>query len=202
MTPLSLSSPSATLFPPWTLLSWRTSLLPPFHSLAHPDQLSDCKGEPPRVTSFGHPNSQNEPLNHAPSTQPSSMPSFSGTGKGMALDFPPGIRDQLAYAISLTAIEDGLGNNLSAAVCSLKYINTWLIWLVAQRHSVPDVNSDALASCILALSSNVLVNGLFLVATQHASADSNLLFHIGSTVEELVNIPGVFTFTTTSEALA
>ena len=34
----------------------------------------------------------------------------------MALDFPPGIRDQSVYAISLTVMEDGLGDDLSAAV--------------------------------------------------------------------------------------
>ena len=73
---------------------------------------------------------------------------------------------------------------------------------MAQRRSVPDIDSDALASCILALSSNAIANGLFTVAAQHALADSDLLFHIGSTVEELVNIPGVLAFTTTSEALA
>ena len=73
---------------------------------------------------------------------------------------------------------------------------------MAQRHSVPDVNSDALASRILVLSSNALMNRLFLVAAQRAPADSNLLFHIGSTIEELVNIPGALVFTTASEALA
>ena len=120
----------------------------------------------------------------------------------MALDFPLGIGDQSAYTISLTAMEDGLGDDLSAAVCSLEYINTWLTWSVAQRHSVPNVDSDALASCILALSFNTLANGLFLAAAQHAPVDSNLLFCIGSTVEELVSIPGVLAFTTASEALA
>ena len=120
----------------------------------------------------------------------------------MALDFPSGIGDQSAYAISLIAMEDGLRDNLSAAVQSLEYINTWLTWLVAQRHSVPDVNCDVLASRILALSSNALANTLFLVAAQHAPADSDLLFRISSTVEELVNIPGVLAFTTASEALA
>ena len=73
---------------------------------------------------------------------------------------------------------------------------------MAQKCSVPDVDSDALASWILALSSNALTNGLFLAAAQHASVDSDLLFHIGSTVEELVNIPSVLAFITTSEALA
>ena len=34
----------------------------------------------------------------------------------MAVDYPPGIGDDLAYAISLTAMEDGLGDDLSAAV--------------------------------------------------------------------------------------
>ena len=71
-----------------------------------------------------------------------------------------------------------------------------------QRCSVPDVDSDALASCILALSSNAITNRLFTVAAQHVPADSDLLFHISSTVEELVNIPGVLAFTTASEALA
>ena len=137
-----------------------------------------------------------------PSTQPSPPPPPAGTGEGMALDFPPGIGDQSAYAISLTATEDGLGNDLSATVQSLEYINTWLTWSVAQWRSVLDVDSDALASRILALSSNALTNGLFLVATQHAPADSDILFHIGSTVEELVSIPGVLAFTTASEALA
>ena len=138
----------------------------------------------------------------APPSQPFPPPPPSGTGKGMALDFPPGIGDQLAYAISLTAMEDGLGDDLSAAVWSLEYINTWLTWSVAQRHSVPDIDSDALASCILALFFNALANGLFLAAAQHAPADSDLLFHIGSTVEELVSIPSVLAFTTASEALA
>ena len=117
------------------------------------------------------------------------------------MDFSPGIGDQLAWA-SLKVAEEGLGDDLSAAVQSLKYINTWLTWSVAQRHSVPDVNSDALASRILALSSNAIANRLFTAAAQRAPADSDLLFHIGSTVEELVNIPGVLAFTTASEALA
>ena len=115
--------------------------------------------------------------------------------------FPPGIGDQSAWAISLKATEEGLGDNLSAAVRSLEYINTWLTWLVAQRHSVPDVDSDALASRILALSSNAINNGLFTAAAWRAPADSDLLFRIGSTVEELVSIPGVLVFTTASEAL-
>ena len=119
----------------------------------------------------------------------------------MALDFPPGIGDQLAYTISLTVTEDGLGDDLSAAVHSLEYINTWLTWLVAQRCSVLNVDSDALTSCILMLSSNVLANGLFLAATQHAPVDSDILFCIGSTIEELLSIPGVLVFTTASEAL-
>ena len=119
----------------------------------------------------------------------------------MAVDFPPGIGDQSVWAISLKATEEGLGDDLSAAIQSLEYINTWLTWSVAQRHSVPDVDSDALASRILALSSNAIANGLFTVATQHVPADSDFLFRIGSTVEELVNIPGVLVFTTASEAL-
>ena len=108
----------------------------------------------------------------------------------------------MAYAVSLTVTEDGLEADLSAAVQSLEYINTWLTWSVAQRHSDPDVNSDALASCILALSSNVIVNKLFTVAAQCVSTDSDLLFCIGSIVKKLVNIPGVLAFTTASEALA
>ena len=94
--------------------------------------------------------------------------------------------------------EDGLRADLSAAICSLGYINTWLTWSVAQRCSVPDIDSDALASHILALPTNTILNELFIAAAQHAPADSNLLFCIGSTVEELVNIPGVLAFTTTS----
>ena len=73
---------------------------------------------------------------------------------------------------------------------------------MTQRCSVPDVDSDALASCILALSSNAINNRLFTAATRHAPADSDLLFRIGSTVEGLVSIPGVLAFTTASEALA
>ena len=109
----------------------------------------------------------------------------------MAVDFPPGIGDQSAWAISLKTTEEGLGDDLSAAVRSLEYINTWLTWSVAQRCSVPDVNSDALASRILALSTNAISNGLFTAAARRAPADSDHLFRIGSTVEELVNIPGV-----------
>ena len=73
---------------------------------------------------------------------------------------------------------------------------------MAQRRSIPDVDSDALASRILALSTNAISNGLFTAAAGRAPADSDLLFRIGSTVEELVNIPGVLAFTTASEALA
>ena len=120
----------------------------------------------------------------------------------MAIDFPLEIRDETAYAISLTVTKDGLRIDLSTAVQSLEYINTWLIWSVAQRCSFLDVNSDALAFCILVLSSNTIANGLFTVAAQCAPADSNLLVRIGSTVEELVNTPGVLAFTTASEALA
>ena len=120
----------------------------------------------------------------------------------MALDYPPGIGDESAYAISLIVTEDGLRDDLSAAVQSLEYINIWLLWSVAQRHSIPDVNSDALASCILVLSFNTIANGLLTAAAQHTPADSDLLVHIGSTIEELVNIPGVLMFTTASEALA
>ena len=120
----------------------------------------------------------------------------------MAVDFPPGIGDQSAWAISLKVTEEGLGDDLSAAIRSLKYINTWLTWSVAQRRSVPDVDSDALASRILALSTNAITNRLFTAAARHAPTDSDLLFRISSTVEELVNIPGVLVFTTASEALA
>ena len=120
----------------------------------------------------------------------------------MAVDFPPENRDQSAWTISLKVTEEGLRDDLSAAIWSLEYINTWLTWSVAQRRSVPDIDSDALASHILALSFNAIANGLFTAAAQHVPADSDLLFHIGSTVEELVNIPGVLAFTTASEALA
>ena len=120
----------------------------------------------------------------------------------MAVDYPPGIGDESAYAISLTVTEDGLSDDLSAAVQSLKYINTWLIWLVAQRRSILDVDSDALVSCILVLSSNVISNSLFTLAAQCVPADSDLLFRISSTIEELVNIPGILAFTTAFKALA
>ena len=151
---------------------------------------------------FWSPNSQDEPLDPPSTSQPSPPPAPPVSSESMAVDFPPGIGDQLAWAISLKMTEEGLGNDLSAAIQSLKYINTWLTWSVAQRRSVPDVDSDALASRILALFSNAIANGLFTAATQRAPADSDLLFRIGSTVEELVNIPGVLAFTTASEALA
>ena len=151
---------------------------------------------------FWSPNSQGEPLGPPSTSQPSPPPAPPVGSEGMAVDFPPGIGDQSVWAISLKATEEGLGDDLSAAIRSLEYINTWLTWSVAQRRSVPDVDSDALASCILALSSNTIANGLFAAAAQRAPADSNLLFRISSTVEELVNIPGVLAFTTASEALA
>ena len=65
---------------------------------------------------FWSPNSQDEPSGPALPTQPSPLSPPSGTGEGMALDFPPGIGDQSAYAISLTVMEDGLRDDLSAAV--------------------------------------------------------------------------------------
>ena len=151
---------------------------------------------------FWSPDSQGEPSGPSPPSLLSPPPAPPADSEGMAVDFPPGIRDQSVWAISLRATEEGLSDDLSATVRSLKYINTWLTWLVAQKCSVPDVDSDALASRILALSSNAIANRLFTAATQRAPADSDLLFRIDSTVEELVNIPGVLAFTTTSEALA
>ena len=212
-------SPSPSL----SMLSWGDSPLSPLprrHSLPSLDaffmeDLLPCS--PPPVPGppgladrirggstsgdlFWSPDSQAGPSGQA-SSQPSPPPAPVGS-EGMAVDFPPGIGDQSAWAISLKATEEGLGDNLSAAVRSLEYINTWLTWSVAQRRSVPDVDSDALASRILALSTNAISNGLFTAAAWRAPADSDLLFRIGSTVEELVNIPGVLAFTTASEALA
>ena len=208
-----------------SMLSWGDSPLSPLpqrHSLLSLDafimeDLSPCS--PPPVPGppgpadrirggstsgdlFWSPNSQGEPSGPPSTSQPSPPPAPPVGSEGMAVDFPLGIRDQSVWAISLKATEEGLGNDLSAAVRSLEYINTWLTWSVAQRCSVPDVNSDALASRILALSTNAISNGLFTAAARRAPADSNLLFRIGSTVEELVNIPGVLAFTTASEALA
>ena len=120
MTPLSPHSPGIILSPPWTLLSWRISLPLPSCLLAHLDQLSDCMGGPSLETYSGPPTLKTS-LRALPPPPPSS-----GTGEGMALDFPPGIGDQSAYAISLTVTEDGLENDLSAAVQFLEYINTWL----------------------------------------------------------------------------
>ena len=129
---LTLSWGDSPLFP----LPWRHSL--PSLDAFIPTDLSSpslpspgpsgpaekLRGRATPGNLFWSPNSQDEPLGPAPSTQPSPLPPPAGTGKDMALDFPPGIGDQLAYTISLTVMEDGLGDDLSAAVRSLEYINT------------------------------------------------------------------------------
>ena len=73
-------------------------------------------GTAPGGPLFWFPDSQDEPSGPFPSSQP--FPPFapSGGNEGMAVDFPPGIRDRSAYAISLKATEDGLSDDQSTAV--------------------------------------------------------------------------------------
>ena len=65
---------------------------------------------------FWSPNSQGEPSGPSPASQPSPSSAPPVGSEGMAVDFPPGIRDQSAWAISLKATEEGLSDNLSAAI--------------------------------------------------------------------------------------
>jgi hypothetical protein len=120
----------------------------------------------------------------------------------MAVDFPDGLGDDSAYAVGLTATEVGLGDDLSAVSRSLKYISTWLTWSASKQHPVPDVDSDEISSNILALTQTALSLGLIGSAAGRAPGDSDFLVRLGSSVEELVNIPGVLAFTTASEAIA
>ena len=133
---LSSWSPSSTL----SILSWGGSLLSPLpwrHSLSSLDafvMMDISSGSPlplPGPSSpaehlrggassggplFWSPDFQDEPSDPSPSSQPSPLPAPTGGSKSMAVDFPPEIRNESVYAISLKVTEDGLGDDLSAAV--------------------------------------------------------------------------------------
>ena len=81
-----------------------------------PRSVDQIRGGSTSGDLFWSPNSQDEPSGPPSTSQPSPPPAPPGGSEGMAVDFPPGIGDQLAWAISLKVTEEGLGDDLSAAV--------------------------------------------------------------------------------------